>query len=343
MWRGGSFVDLPTGLPGFVKAGFLSAGDKTAIISNILKLVLSSASGKADVPLVDALRGLDRPEVDSMFKLLSGIGIIVPDINTASAGTFATFLKKALRAKRTVGYPVGGTSQIIDALSAKIEAQGVISLNSRVKAIDIESGKVIAVRFKEDVYTSKVVVYTVPLQRLPELAGGGISEVLLDRCASIIPTSGISIDLCLSSSVSDIDGVVVTPDPVTLGQFTSNIDPTTAPEGKQLATWYYPLPFELMDDRTALEDAEKKLVGIIEEMFPGTTDRIEWERILRLKMVDGFEPRPGQTAKDRPGVTVPGVENLFLAGDTVGAPDTAGDVAFNTGVEAARKVLDYLR
>ena len=128
-----------------------------------------------------------------------------------------------------------------------------------------------------------------------------------------------------------------------MGQFTSNIDPSTAPEGKQLATFYYPLPLEVMDDHDEVDVEEKRFRELIEKMFPGTWDKVEWERALRLKMVDGFEPRVGQTAKDRPGVRAPGVDNLFLAGDTVSAPGSGGDVAFGSGVEAAHKVLSFLR
>jgi hypothetical protein len=92
-----------------------------------------------------------------------------------------------------------------------------------------------------------------------------------------------------------------------------------------------------------VDTEEKKLRSILKEMFPGMLQKVEWERVLRLKMVDGFEPRVGQTAKDRPRVEAPGLENLFFAGDVVSAPDTGGDVAFTSGVEAARKVLTYLK
>ena len=73
------------------------------------------------------------------------------------------------------------------------------------------------------------------------------------------------------------------------------------------------------------------------------TDKVIWQRILSLKMVDGFEPRVGQTMKDRPPVAVPGCENLFLAGDGVGVPGQGGDVAFKSGCEAASLVLEHLR
>jgi phytoene dehydrogenase-like protein len=342
LWRDGSFVPLPTGVPEFLKAGFLSVGDKMVMIGDMLRLVLSSPRKKADVPLEKSLWGTGRPEIGPLFKLLSGIGLISPDISVTSAGEFAVFLKKALKAKETVGYPRGGTSQIIEALSKKVEENGKVTLNSRVKAIDISGGKVTGVKVKDDTLAARAVVVAVPLQKLPDLAGDGIGEALAARCALIIPTAGISIDLCLSAKVSDIDGLIVTSDPVTMGQFTSNIDPTTAPEGKQLATWYYPLPVDIIDDRDAVEAEEKRLLALLEEMFGGIMDGVEWERVLKLKMVDGFEPRVGQTAKDRPAVRVPAVENMFLAGDVAAAPGNGGDVAFASAVEAARCALAYL-
>jgi phytoene dehydrogenase-like protein len=342
-WRNGRFVDLPTGVPQFIKAKFLSVRDKAVIIGDMLRLVVAGSGKKADVPLKESLWGTGRTEIESTFKLISGLGLIAPDISVASTGMFSSFLKNALRAKETVAYPRGGTSQIIESLSRRIEKNGRISLNSRVRSIAINQGKVSGVKVKEEELQAKAFVFAVPLQRLSELSEGGISDWFADKCNSIIPTAGISVDLCLSNKVSDIDGVIVTPEPMTLGQFTSNIDSSTAPEGKQLVTWLYPLPVEMMDDHDKVEAEERKLMELLEKMFPGIINNVEWERMLRLKMVDGFEPRTGQAEKDRPGVRVPRVENLFLAGDTVSAPGNGGDVAFSSSVEAAYTVLDYLK
>jgi hypothetical protein len=60
-------------------------------------------------------------------------------------------------------------------------------------------------------------------------------------------------------------------------------------------------------------------------------------------MIDGFEPRIGQTIKDRPAVKVPYVENLFLAGDAVAVEGRGGDVAFQAGMESAAQVLESMR
>lgn len=277
-----------------------------------------------------------------LFKVLAGICLVCPDARTVSAGDFAAFLKRALKAKENVGFPRGGTSQIVEALSSKVEENGSFSLNTRVKGIKVEKGSVVSVEAKSEISKARAYVYAAPLQKLSALAEG-LTQEFTARCDSIVPTAGISIDLCLSEKVSDIDGLIVTPDPVTMGQFTSNIDPTTAPESKQLATFYYPLPVETMDDRDKVEAEEKRFRGLLEDMFPGIMSKIEWERALHLKMVDGFEPRVGQTSKDRPGVAVPSARNLFLAGDSVSAIGSGGDVAFNSAVEAAHNVLAFLK
>lgn len=342
LYRDSGFVPLPGGVPEFLKAGFLSSGDKAIMISDMLRLVVGRTRKKDDIPLEKAVWGTGRKEIGSMFKLLSGIGLVSPDISLTSAGDFATFLKRALKAEETVGFPRRGTSQIIEALSSKIEQSGKILTRSRVKSLVVKAGKVTAVRVKEEEYSGKAFILATPLQKLPKMVEGVLPEEYMKRCASIVPTAGISIDLCLKGKVSDIDGLVVTPEPVTMGQFTSNIDPETAPKGKQLVTWYYPLPVEVMDNRTAVEKEERRFKTLIDGIFPGIIEKTEWERVLRLKMVDGFEPRVGQTAKDRPGTMVPGVENLFLAGDVVSAPGSGGDVAFASGSNAAREIISFL-
>jgi len=342
LYREGSFVTLPSGVPQMLTAGFFSLSDKLVMVGDMLRLVLANPGKKADVPLDKAVWGMGRPEVASLFKVLSGLGLVSPDISITSTGDFATFLKRALRAKEVSGYPRGGTSQIIETLSKKIENSGKISLNSRAKSFEVEGGRITGVSVKEETFACKAVILAVPLQKLGELAGDFLPANFIERCDSIVPTAGISFDLCLTEKVTDIDGLIVTADPVTMGQFASNIDPTTAPEGKQLATFYYPLPVEVMNDNDAVDAEEKKLRKLVEKMFPGTWDKVEWERALKLKMVDGVEPRTGQTAKDRPGVRAPGVDNLFLAGDTVSAPGSGGDVAFDSGVEAARQVMGFL-
>jgi phytoene dehydrogenase-like protein len=338
----GEFVPMPTGVPSFLGSSKLPWSDKLIIGNGVRRLIVSKVDKLADVPLAKAIPGAKRQTVRDFYALLSMMGLVSFDIEAASAGEFAKFLKRAMRAGEQMAYPRGGTSQINEALSNEIKESGELTLNSRVRAIDIENGKVKTVRVLEKEYSARTVVLAIPIQKVPELVGDGLPSEFKEKCASLIPTAGISVDLCLAEPVSDMDSFFVTADPVALGQFTSNIDPSTAPEGKQLATFFRPLAVETLDDRALLDAEQKRFMDLLETMFPGIMDDVEWERVLRLKMVDGFEPRVGQTAKDRPGVRVPGVENLFLAGDCVGVQGKGGDVAFTSGREAARQILSYL-
>ncbi|MBU4173725.1 MAG: NAD(P)/FAD-dependent oxidoreductase [Actinobacteria bacterium] len=342
VYRDSSFMPFPTGVYPFMKSEYLSGMDKAAIISDMVRLSFARTFKKADIPLEEVTHNTDRAEVGSLFKLLSGLGLISPDISVTSTVAFVTFLRKAMRTRETISYPRHGTSQLIEALSQAIKQSGKITTGSRVKSLNITSGKVTGVRLKEEELHSKAVIFAVPLQAFPGMVGDGLPDEFLERCSSIIPTAGISLDLCLSDKVSDIDGPVINPDPVFFGQFTSNMDPDTAPEGKQLTAWFRPLPVDMMNDQRFVKSEQEKLKDVIGGMFPGIIDKIEWERVLKLKMVDGFEPRVGQTAKCRPGTRVLGVENLFLAGDVVSAPGSGGDVAFASGSLAAHEVLSFL-
>lgn len=338
----GEFLPMPTGVSSFLSSTYLTWAEKMIIGHGVRRLLVSRSGRNADVPLLDVIPGAGREAVRDFYRILSVLGLVTPNIEMASAGDFTKFLRRAMKAGEQVAHPLGGSSQINEALARKIEESGEITFNSRVKSLDIAGGKVKSVKVLDRELEARAVVFAVPVQKLPEIVGDALPIEFQEKCASLVPTAGISMDLCLGKRVSDIDSFFITPEPITIGQFTSNIDPSVAPEGKQLATFFYPLPKEILDNRAVLDAEQEKFTALIESMFPGITDNVEWERVLRLKIVDGFEPRIWQTSKDRPDVSVPGVENLFLSSDTVAAPGKGGDVAFASGVEAARRVLAYL-
>lgn len=338
----GEFSLMPTGVSSFLGSNKLSFADKMIIGHGVRRLIVSRTSSIADVPLLKAIPGAGRESVRDFYRILSALGLVTPDIEVASAGEFAKFLRRAMKAREQLAYPRGGSGQINEALAKKIRSSGEISLNSRVKALNVEDGRVRSVTVKDERLEARAVIFAAPAQKLPELAGESLTEDFARKCNSLIPVSGISLDLCLSRSVSDINSAFISADPIVLGQFTSNIDPSTAPAGKQLATFFRPVPCATMDDSAALDEMHGGLVSHVETMFPGIMDQVEWERVLKLKVVDGFEPRVGQTAKDRPPVRVPGIDNLFLAGDTVGIEGRSGDVAFSSGAQVAHQILEFL-
>jgi phytoene dehydrogenase-like protein len=343
LWLNEEFIPLPNSVGKIFRSKILPFSAKLRAARYLAKLVLGNTARKNQLSLDDMTEGCKSEEVLQLIEVLSGIGIIAPDLRYSSAGELAFFLKKALRSKVKVGYPEGGTRQIIEGLKEEVEENGQIMTANRVNRLMLKKGRVHQVKTETATYTAEAVVSAIPVQQVPDLFGGKDLPIkFVKRARELIPTAGISLDIGLKERISDQSGLVATSDPVTMGQFTSNIDPDMAPEGKQLLSWYYPLPFPWVKNAEKMDREEERLRGLLQEMYPDIWEVAEWDRALRLPMVDGFLPRPGQTREDRPDFTLSTIENFFLCGDTTRAEGTGGDTAFNSALHVARLVDKYL-
>ncbi len=343
LWRGGEFQVLPNSVGKIFKSPILPFTAKLSAVRYLAKLVTGRPERKYGISLEELTAGCKSEETLEVLRVISGIGIIAPDPRYTSAGELAAFLKKALKSKVKVGYPRGGTRQIIEGLSEEVRKNGQIMTANRVTRLMLKKGLVNQVKTDTAVYSARAVVSAVPVQEVPDLFGGKDLPIkFVKKARELVPTAGIALDAGLTERVSDQDCLVVTPDPLTMGQFTSNIDPGMAPEGKQLLSWYYPLPQPWMKNAEKMQREEQRLRDLLQEMYPGIWDKSDWDRVMRLPMVDGFLPKPGQTRAERPDFTIPSLDNFFLCGDGTRAEGTGGDTAFNSALHVSRLVDEYL-
>ncbi len=343
LWLEGGFVPLLAGVASVVSSRLLSPAEKLSAARHLSRLALKRPSRLYDISLEHFLSGCRSPRVKDLFSILSGIGIIAPDLREASAGEFAAFLRKALRSRSSVGYPRGGTRSIIEGLRQALEENGRVVTGAGVEGLSLQKGKVVEVRTRDAAWRAEAVVSAVPVQQLPGLFGRrDLPTRFLEAAEGLVPTAGISLDLALRAPVSGRRGLLVTADPLSMGQFTSNLDPEVAPPGKQLLSWFLPLPRATVEDSGACGAEEEKLRELLGRMFPGLWERVEWERVMRLRMVDGFLPSPSQSLPHRPGFRVEGIDNLFVAGDGTAAEGTGGDAAFNSARKVSSLVREYL-
>jgi len=124
-----------------------------------------------------------------------------------------------------------------------------------------------------------------------------------------------------------------------MGSFPSNLDPSLAPKGKQLSTWFMILPYQKLKEKGAARDAFSQLRQLIAEAYPEFFDYVEWERPQVFPILDGVLLRVGQAYPDRHELRSPYVKNLFFAGDTARARGCSGDIAFNAALEASSLIL----
>ncbi|MBC7342578.1 MAG: NAD(P)/FAD-dependent oxidoreductase [Clostridia bacterium] len=342
----GRFYPFPNSAPKFLTTKILSFPERLQATNILLRLLMAKPESSWQRPYSQLIGKVRSGALKELMVALAGIGIVAIDPEKTSVGELSVFIRKSLKAKEKVAYPRGGTSQILNKLRQVIEkGGGEIRLHSQVKQISFSKDKAIAVELADgNRLQAQAIVCAFPVQNLSRIVPKNLfPKSLASRVTSLEPTAGIALDFGLKKPVSDIDGLVVTGKPVTMGQFSSNIDASVAPPGKQIGSWYYPLPESIMKNRERIEREIRTLRKILEQMFPGIWENLEWERILTLSMVDGFVPRPGQARPDRPPIRVPGFTNLFLAGDTTSAEGTGGDCAFNSAIECAEAVTSYLK
>jgi phytoene dehydrogenase-like protein len=144
----------------------------------------------------------------------------------------------------------------------------------------------------------------------------------------------------LKTPITDIKGAIFNLDPVVIGRFPSNIDPLRAPAGKQLSTWLRPISYPV--SREKIKEAEGTLRAMIEKIFPGFFNLVEWERKLVHPVMDGLSMKPGQDFPQRPSPLVSSIPNLFLAGDTIQGKGSGGDIAFSSALTASGLIIEYL-
>lgn len=204
-------------------------------------------------------------------------------------------------------YIIGGWTSLISSLAERARALGVT----------VETGHRV-----ETLPSSPVIVAT-ELSDARRLLGDG----------SLVWQSGhtVCIDLALRSRrgdpfiVSDLD------EAGWVERFTSP-DPSLAPEGEELIQAQMPIrPDESADAAAA------RLDQLLYLSIPQLADRETWRRRQVMKGRTGALDPPGQTWHDRPAVDRG--NGVFLAGDMVASPGLLSEVAWASGITAARGAL----
>lgn len=347
IWREGKFIKFPKSPVDILTTPLLSVSSRIKLLSIFIKVL----TGKSDPALYgETVRewlkklGAESPDLIAITQLICTAGLVCGDIDRASAGELVEFLKTGIRAKEATGYFLGGWDNLLEQLMRVIKKNGEVRTSCKVEKIIVEQGVPLGAMTADGEVRGRCTVVNMPLQNVGNVLGTeNFDPAVWERMRNLEPTAGLSLDFCLSKRVTDIDGVIFTMDPGTMGVMTSNVEPAMAPRGKQLGTWFQPIPVSKMDDKTFLRAERARLRDIIAEMFPGIWGHLEYERFIAMDVVDGAVPVVGQTWTERPGMAASRLHRLFFVGDTIGVPGQGGDIAFQSATTAASKIKEILK
>jgi phytoene dehydrogenase-like protein len=244
-----------------------------------------------------------------------------------------------LKKKKSVMYPTRGWGWIFDVLAATIRENGEIRTGAEVTSVEIRAGRATGVRVGDEMIRAKNVIVNLPSQELFSLLDKSRTDsAFASLCRNQRPTAGVVLDYGLHRPISRDTGLWYIYDPMSFGMFTSNLCPATAPQGKQILTWFYPTNIEDMTSPRSAQSRLERIETALFSLFPALSSSVQWRRVQKLRMVDGVEVNVDQHRKKRPGYTVPGVQGLYLVGDSLRGGGAGGDVGHESVLECYREI-----
>ncbi len=342
LFRKGEWIAMPTGVKEFMTTPLLTDEERNHFIPLFLDVIKQKEQNFLDISIQEYFS--DKIEGESLWELIRLIAaalMVTPEIERASMGELIYGIKQVATAGKGATYPAGGWKGIFDHLTKIISEDGAIRTNTAVKRVLISDDKVDGVLLDDgSKIPSGLVVVAVPSQQIFSLLPESkFPTSFVSLCKNLLHSSGISIDLGLKQRTSDHSGLIAIADPMGLGAFTSNIDPSTAPSDEQLFTFVRHVPPAVAASHKAAQQELQAMERLINQMYPGITPLIKWKRPLIIPVMDGAVNYIGQTRDKRPSVKSKTVEGLYFSGDTYNGVGLGGDIAPSSARLSAHTIL----
>ena len=323
---------------GLFRTDVLDVGDKLALVRLFVALGVARPHTLANTSVQGWLnRNVRRPQLHRLMTALARTFVYSTALDLVSAELFVEKLQRSLR--HPIHYVDGGWRTLVDELRAVAERVGArIVSDAPVESVEIDDGRARGVRLRDGtlVIASAVVVATSP-RDAAKLVDGGEHPAMREIVDGMIPACIACLDVALERLpipdrpvVQDLDGP----------RFMSaqSVYSRVAPEGSALM-----ISFKQLDPRYPGDPRkdERDLEDLLDVAQPG------WRGVLvkrqYLPRIEAVGTLP--TARDggfagRPGPRVPGLDNLYLAGDWVGPEGFLIDASMASARRASELVLE---
>ncbi|HYH45430.1 MAG TPA: NAD(P)/FAD-dependent oxidoreductase [Thermoanaerobaculia bacterium] len=335
---GGGLRPFPTSPSQFLRTELLGAGDKMELVRFLAGLSRARPKDLAGTSLQGWLDAkVRRPRLRRLLNSLAYPLVYTSALDLVSAEVFVDRFQRAL--KHPVHYVDGGWRVLVDGLREVAEHAGARVVNdARVEAVEVSGGRAQGVRLRDGsvVRTSAVVLATGP-RDASKLVDGGEHSALRRVVDRLIPGRVACLDVALVRLpspevpvVQDLGG----PRFMTAQSLYSRV----APEGAALV-----YTFKQLDPRRPGDprEDERDLEDLLDAAQPGWREVLVNRQYLpRIEAVGALPTAESGGFAGRPGPRVPGLEDLYLAGDWVGPEGFLVDASVASARRAAKSVLD---
>lgn len=327
---GGARHAFPGGFVSLLSTGLLSwAGkmDVAKVLATLPRMDTSKYDGRS---LDDAAAELSsRAEVRELLRALVRLSSYGNDPARQSAGDALAQLKLALDSN--VIYLDGGWQTMVDRLrDVAVEAGAKIVSGVRVDRVESTGGGIEA-QTSKGVQRARSVVLAISPTEAADLVSGDAGRTLRRWADAAVPALAACLDVCLESLPNPRANFALGIDqPIYLSVHSAVAK--LAPDGGALIQC---MKYLGPDPSVDPEADEREIEAALDLVQPGWRDEIVHRRFLpQMVVVHGIPLASQGGVTGRPGPLVPGTENVFVAGDWVGAQGMLADASLASGRRA---------
>ncbi len=309
------------------------------------------------------------PRVRSLFGFIIGLYFVAPDFQT-SVGEWI-YCQKEIQRFKSSGLPIGGTISIPKTYCKCIEKNGgKIHLNTPVKKIVVEDNKATGIELHDGTFIpSDIVISNAGIKAtVNQLVGRKYFPSdyvkLVDSYQYSLATIMVKValkrkitnekfimyvasenleefaDIMYKKEIPEKHVMVMIP-------IISNLDPTAAPEGKQLLIAGAGAPANPEQGNCNYKKWEEAILNSLRDIFPDIDDAILWidtTTPMDIKkfageegVVIGISQIVGQVGKNRPKQELP-IENLYCCCADTGSRHIGGELAAESALRLFSKL-----
>jgi phytoene dehydrogenase-like protein len=340
IYRGRKFLS-PLGTTSLLLTGLLSFKEKIEAARLLSSLGSIDTEPLAGVSLNEWLDRVTKSErVRQLMMTVVRVTTYSNDAERLSAG--AALAQVRLGLEGNVDYLDGGWQTLVDGTLEVARAAGVqVLTNASVISINRDDeGYALRLRSGETYKASAVILATGPSVAVKMVEGGG-ETVLHEWAVESLPVKAACLTLALSHLPRTRSGLFALGIDRPLYCIAHSVSARLAPEGGAV--------IHVMKNHATGEDADaradrKELEELLDLVQPGWRASLMHARFLpSITVSNAVVTAARGGTKGRPGPGVPGFDNLYVAGDWVGAEGMLLDAAVASAHHAALALLEQRR
>jgi len=311
------------------------------------------------------------PRVRSLFGFIIGLYFVAPDFQT-SVGEWIYCQREIQDLKRS-GLPIGGTISIPKTYCKGIEKnKGKIHLNTSVKRIVVEDNKATGIELEDGTFMpSDIVISNAGVKTtVKNLVGKKYfpADYLKLVNSYQYSLSTIMVKVALKRKITNekfimyvssdnfeefaqiiFDKKIPEKHAMVMIPIISNLDPTAAPEGKQLLIAGAGAPNSPDQGNCDYKKWEEAILNSLRDIFPDIDKDILWTETTSPMdinkfageegVVIGLSQIVGQVGKNRPKQELP-IDNLYCCCADTGSRHIGGELAAESALRLFNKLKD---